>query len=183
MAKAPIQVPYVILDPVPASQVPNGALFLDASNGNAATIKTTGGSDDVLNSSDTFFIKSMIAGGAFVAGRPLSKRPDGKVVDADSDGIDTQNFIGYSRDISGGDGSTVSVLLAGANLIGVLTGLGFTTGDIIYLSETGGYTNDPGSFTGDDDTIVKLGIADSANGVASATAVDLIAITDVLMYP
>jgi len=64
-----------------------------------------------------------------------------------------------------------------------LTGLGFTSGDIIYLSESGGYTNDGNSFTGGDDTVTKVGVASAPAGIASGTATDLIAISEVLVTP
>lgn len=181
MTLASIKVQYVVMDPVAPSQVPPGCLFLDSTNGNQATIKNTGGSQEPVSSGTNYFIKTMIAGAAIAAGKPLSKRPDGKVIEGDSDGMHSQNFIGFSQNSAAGDGSTVQVLLAGANLAGVLTGLGFMAADIIYLSETGGYTNDPNSFTGNNDTVIKLGIADCAASSASSTAVDLIAITDVLV--
>jgi len=183
MVKAAIEVPYVFLNPTDGAQVPNGALFLDSGNGDIPTFKTTGGSEQPVVNSASFFLKAMVAGAAIAAGKPISKRPDGKVIEADSDGVNAQNFIGTSQGSAASDGDPITLLLAGANLAGVLTGLGFTTGDIIYLSETGGYTNDGNSFTGGDDTIVKVGIADCGAGLASATATDLIAISEVLITP
>lgn len=184
MTLASVKCQFVVLEPVDPSGVPNGCLFLDSTNSNQATIKTTGGVNDPVTSTGTsFFLKEMVAGAAISSGQPLSKRSDGKVVEADSDGTGTQTFIGYSQESADGDGSLLNVLLAGANLSGVLDGLGFSTGDLIYLSESGGYTDDPDSFTGGDDTIIKLGIADCAASIASSTAVDLIAITDVLISP
>lgn len=183
MVQAAIQVPYVFLTPTNGAQVPNGALYLDQGNGDAPTFKTTGGSSEPVSAGTNFFLKQMIAGAAIAVGKPLAKRPDGKVVEGDSDGVNSQIFIGISQGSASGDGDPIQVLLAGANLPGVLTGLGMTSGDIVYLSQDSGYTNDGGSFTGGDDTITKVGIADCGAGIASATATDLIAITEVLITP
>lgn len=183
MVKAAIEVPYVLLIPADGGSVPNGSLFLDVNNGDIPTFKTTGGSDQPVVNSASFFLKDMIAGAAIAVGRPISKRPDGKVIEGDSDGVNAQTFIGTSQGSAASDGDPITILLAGANLAGVLTGLGFTTGDIIYLAESGGYTNDGNSFTGDDDTITKVGIADCGAGLASGTATDLIAISEVLITP
>lgn len=184
MVLAAVKANYVVLVPVDGSQVPNGCLYLDQNNGDAATIKGTGGGNSpVTSSSSDFFTKQMIAGGAIAANRPISKRSDGKVIDADSDGVDAQNFIGYSLQSAAGDGSPLNTLLAGPNLAGALVGLGFMTGEVIYLSESGGYTNDINSFTGANDTIVRVGVADCAASVASGTAVDLIGFTNVLISP
>jgi len=76
---------------------------------------------------------------------------------------------------------SAKVMLTGKNIPGVLTGLGFIAGDEIYIGETAGsYTNDPGSFGGVDDDIIRVGIADCSDGVASGTAVDLIMFNDVV---
>lgn len=184
MTQAAIHCKYVSLLPATPAEVPNGSMFLDSTNGNSMSVKTEGGVTESVNSAATiFFIKNMIAGAAITSGQPLSKRPDGKVIEADSDGVNAQTFIGFSQETVASDGDSLNVLLAGPNLSGVLSGLGMTSGQIVYLSESGGYTNDGNSFTGDNDTITKLGIADSGAGVANATAVDLIAITEVLITP
>lgn len=131
--------------------------------------------------------KAMIAGEAIAAGKPVSKRAsDGKVVKADSDGSGTQNFIGISTTSAAGDGSAITVRLLGANVAGVLTGLGFVTGDEIFMDETAGaYTNGAGvdAFTGANDSILRLGMADCAAGSASTTAVDLIMFPEVITRP
>jgi hypothetical protein len=52
------------------------------------------------------------------------------------------------------------------------------------LSSTPGVlTNDLSSFDPETDVIMKVGIADCAAGVASATASDLIMVTDVISTP
>lgn len=128
-------------------------------------------------------IKSMIAFGSVTAGKPVSKRTDGKSSLSDSDGANDQVFIGIAL-TSASDGGAFNVQLMGPNLAGVLTGLGFTAGSDIYMSETaGGYTDDPGSFTGGNDSILRLGIADCAAGIGSGTATDLILFPEVIARP
>jgi len=116
------------------------------------------------------------------AGKPLAKLANGKVVPADSDAAQGQAFCGVSQTILPLSG-TGTVLLPGANVPGAIAGLGYLPGQDVYLSETGGYTNDPNSFTGGDDSIIKLGIADCAAGVASALATDLVMFSEVLIRP
>lgn len=183
MTIAAFKCQYVVLDPVAPGSVPVGALFLDSTNGNAATVKTTGGGLEPTGSGATnLFVKQMVAGGAIAVNKPLSKRPDGKVVQGDADGVNTKNQCGFSQSAASADGDLINVLCNGPNIVGALTGLGFASGDTIYMSQTGGYTNDGTSFTNNDDRIIKLGIADCAAGVASATATDLIAFTQVDLY-
>ena len=113
---------------------------------------------------------------------PVSKKTDGTIVPADSDAADGQVFIGItSEEIA--SGSQGIVKLVGQNITGALTGLGFAVGDDVYLAETGGYTNDPNSFTGDDDSIIRIGVADCSEGTASSTANDLIMFPEVLIRP
>jgi len=131
--------------------------------------------------------KVMIGSSALAAGAPVSKNPaTGKVILADSDGAGTQQFYGVTVTTCAGDGSPVTVQLPGANLAGVLTGLGFAVGDEIFMGETAGsYVNGAGvdSFVGANDSIFKLGIADCAAGVASATVTDLILLPEVVARP
>jgi len=131
--------------------------------------------------------KIMIGGSALAAGVPVSKNPaTGKVILADSDGVGTQQFYGVTITTCAGDGSPVTVQLPGANLAGVLTGLGFAVGDEIFMGETAGsYVNGAGvdAFVGANDSIFKLGIADCAASAASATAVDLILLPEVVARP
>jgi hypothetical protein len=56
------------------------------------------------------------------------------------------------------------------------------------LAQTGGqggvsFINSVGSLTGDDDSIIKVGIADCAAGTASGTATDLIVFPEVILRP
>lgn len=120
-------------------------------------------------------VKQMVAGAALSSGKPISKRPDGKIIQTDSDGADARNYVGFSLQSAAADGDLVNVQLVGANIAGALTGLGFASGSQIFLDEvSGGLTDDPGTFTGANDVILKVGIADCAAGTASGTATDLI---------
>jgi hypothetical protein len=122
------------------------------------------------------------AGSTIPAYTPVSKKIDGTIVHADSDATDGQRFIGITGEeiLSGATGT---VKLVGQNLAGAISGLGYSVGDDVYLSESGGYTNDPNSFTGDNDSIIRVGIADCSEGSASSTATDLIMFSEVLIRP
>jgi hypothetical protein len=176
---------YVLLDSTTPSAVPNGAVFLDSTNANLTTVKNLSGVLIPLESgsSTNIFIKQMQAGGAFTVNTALSKRPDGKVVAADSDGANTQNHIGFALSAASLDGDLVNVLCVGANIVGAVMGLGFIPGQDIYLGESGSYTNDPSSFSGTNDSIIKVGIADCSAGFASSTANDLIIFAEVVIRP
>lgn len=174
---AALKAAFIVLEPAAQADVPNGCLFLDSGNGNLLSQKSATGVVGVLASSANSnpMIKQMVSGEAFPSGRPLAKRPDGKVVLADSDDNTRKVLIGWSMQASLGDGAIVSVMGIGVNLPGVLSGLGFICGQSIYMGETPGtYTNDPAAFTGQDDEIYLLGIADCPTGVAQAAATDLI---------
>lgn len=175
----------VVLVPITPAQAPNGSVFLDSTNANALTTKSPGGvlTPNLGGTPENIFIKQMEASGAISAKVPVAKLPTGKIVAADSDAAGGQEVIGFALSATLADGDLVMVVLVGANLEGALTGLGYAPGDEIFLSETGGYTNDPNSFTGNDDSIIRVGIADCAAGVASATVVDLIAFAEVIARP
>jgi len=127
-------------------------------------------------------IKVMVSGEVALIpkGSPVAKYSDGKLYFADSDETEGKIFIGIAlEDIA--IGASGKVLCLGKNVPGVLTGLGFAPGDEIYIGESPGtYTNDPGSLTGGDDDITRIGIADCSEGVVSALATDLVMFTDVV---
>jgi hypothetical protein len=180
-----VKVNFFVMTPMTPGTAPNGSIFLDSTNGNALTIKNTNGViEEVTSSSSTnLFIKQMVASGPIAIKKPVSKRSDGKIQQADSDAAQGQAFVGVSLDSAAADGDVIQVLLVGANIENAISGLGFTPGSEVYLSETGGYTDDPDAFTGDDDSIIKVGIADCAGGIASPTAVDLIIFPEVVVRP
>ena len=176
---------YMVLTPIAPPSVPNGSVFIDSTNANAASIKDTGGIVTPINAASTnIFIKQMQSDGVISINRPVSKKANGRVVAADSDSATGQDYCGFALQAAAGAGVLINVLCVGANLQGAVTGLGFAPGDEVYLSETGsGFTNNPASFTGGDDSIIKVGIADCAAGVASVTAVDLIVFSEVVARP
>jgi hypothetical protein len=174
----PFKCEYVVVTPVPATDVPNNSLFVDSSAGNAFSTKNSGGTPSVLATSagDNPFLKTMETNEEFPLYAPLVKLPNGRIAKADSNNINTESFCGYAMSASSGAGLAITVMCAGPNIPGALEGLGFTPGDLVYINEGGGYTNDPSTFTGDDDTLVKVGLADCAGGPsASPIATDLIA--------
>jgi hypothetical protein len=131
--------------------------------------------------------KIAVAGEAFASGKPLAKDPTtGKVLLADSDGLNRQDFYGISASVSAGNGSLVTVITSGTNVAGILTGLGFIVGDEIFIGETPGiYVNGAGTdlFTGANDTLYKLGVADCAAGIAATAATDLILFPEIIARP
>jgi hypothetical protein len=129
-------------------------------------------------------LKGMIGGEPFAAGIPIAKRAsDGKTVAATAQGTDSQVLIGISFSACNADGDAFVAQLLGANISGCLTGLGFATGDEIYLAEGGGYTNDGSSFVGTNDSVIKLGRADCGSSVFSTVATDLILFPSVIFRP
>jgi hypothetical protein len=132
------------------------------------------------------FLKQMQnnTGSPIAAGVPVSKKSDGSIVPADSDAADGQAYCGVTSEVIAASGGLGDVAVVGQNIVGAITALGFTPGTDVFLSETAGtYTDNPASFTGGDDSIIKVGLADCSAGVASATANDLIMFTEVLLRP
>lgn len=184
MSGVGIKVDFVKLQPASPSNVPNGALFLDTSNASVASVKGTNGVVATLGTTGSnIFIKQMQAGGAFLTGQPLAKLANGKVIAGDADGAQAQQIVGYALADAAQDGDLVNVLCIGANLAGAILNMNFSVGDTIYLSKTGGYTNDLSDFTDYNETIMKVGIADCAAGLANPNAVDLISFAEVITRP
>lgn len=175
---------FIVLTPSLPSAIPNGAVFIDSTNADAMSVKGTGGAVSPIGSTGSnIFIKQMQAAGVIATNMPVSKRPDGKIEQADSDAATGQEVVGFALAAAAGNGSLINVLCVGANIAGALTGLGFTPGQEVYLSENSGYTNDPNSFTGNNDSIIRLGVADCAAGAASTVVTDLIVFTEVIVRP
>lgn len=122
------------------------------------------------------------SGQTIAAGQPVSKKADGSIILGDSDLAGAQTFIGVTLQEILND-AIGTVALVGPNIIGAIAGLGYAPGDDVFVSETGGYTNDPNSFTGSNDTITRVGFADCAAGSASSTATDLILFSDIIVSP
>jgi hypothetical protein len=168
----------VIFNPIATIADPN-SLYVDTTIGSKLTSEapTAFGNTELL-------IKEMQAAEPIRAGRQVSKRADGKIVEAESDGTNRQQPIGMATIAFLNIDDLGNVLLPAPNAAGVLTGLGFTPGREIYIGETtGGYVDDITPFVGNDDSLIKVGVADCAAGVASGIATDLIMITQVIARP
>lgn len=117
------------------------------------------------------------------AGKPVAKRADGGIQLADSDGVSSQNYIGVANEEIAAS-ATGEVTLIGPNIAGAVSGLGLAPGDDVFIGETAGEFVGPAhAFTGDNDSIIKVGVADCAAGAASATATDLVMFTEVVLRP
>lgn len=179
---------FLSIDPSNPAEVPNNSLYVDASNANQATFKNSSGTSSVVGavSTSNLFLKSMQVDEIFPVNSPLSKKANGRVVKADTDlSPDTQRYIGIALQAPVNIGDFINVLIVGANLANALVGLGFSPGDEVFLAENGGFTNAAGvaGFGGNNDSVIKVGIADCTGGTASATANDLIAFTEVISRP
>lgn len=129
-------------------------------------------------------VKRWVMGEACVKYQPLCKAPDGKGYKSESDGTNRQNVHGIALEASSGDGSIIEVALISYNLVGAITGLGFAPGDKIFIGETpGSFVNDISGFTGSNDSILWVGWADCAEGIASSQATDLIYDFEVIARP
>lgn len=175
-----IRTSALILEPVTSQTAPNTLWWnstLDSLNSNS-----TSGTPTPVVSVD--MIKRMQCFAPIAKYKPVSKRSDGKIMTAESDAVGTQQFIGIAADNFVSANDLGNILLVGQNVAGALTGLGFVPGDEIYIGETtGGYVNDISGFTGNDDSLIKVGIADCAAGTASGTATDLILFAEVIARP
>lgn len=184
MTIAKFKVEALVFEPIAAASAPNNSLFSDSANANLFTNKSAGGSPDPIGASTSVLVKQMEnqSGSTIASGRPVSKKANGTIVEGDSDAALAQQLIGITLQ-SIAHAALGNVALLGQNVPGAVTGLGFAPGQDIYLSETGGYTNDPNSFTGNNDSIIRIGIADCPAGAASGTATDLVLFPEVIARP
>lgn len=139
----------------------------------------------VLAASTSFTTKLKFNGSLapIAAHTPVALKSDGTVVLADADGLDNQMLIGFALDLIPVAGRG-RVLISNPNAAGVLAGSGFIPGETIMLSKTPGVlTNDRGIFNPITDTILKVGIADCADGIQSSIATDLIMSLEILSQP
>lgn len=124
-----------------------------------------------------------LSGVAIPANKPVSIIADGSIVASDSDAPGASKVVGFTKASINHNASGL-VTLFGRNLAGVLTGLGFAPGEFVFMDETaGGMTNSIAGFTGDDDTITKLGIAAMGEGLVGGAATDLIMLRDPVVTP
>ncbi len=186
MGSAKIRASAIILTPIVDGDAPNNSIFSDAGNSGAFTNKTPAGTVTAVgavSSADAFGKLAKNASGTTIAAKKaVSKKADGSIVVSDSDSVDGQKPYAITA-AAILDDAFGQLYLFGRNVPGALTGLGFVAGDSIYISQTAGFTNDPGSFTGNDDTITFIGIADCADNTMSATATDLVMIRQELTSP
>jgi hypothetical protein len=180
---AKIRTNAVVFNPVSTDTTPN-TLFANNS-GTLSSTDGSGGTAPITRSADAAYgIKLMQAHETIRVGKTVSKRSDGTIVEAESDVAGRQQPVGIALVAFASAGDQGNVLLFAPNAPGVLTGLGFTPGDDIYVGETtGGYVNDITPFTGNDDSLIKVGVADCAAGAASGVVTDLIMITLVIARP
>ncbi|MBK9390480.1 MAG: hypothetical protein IPN68_09900 [Bacteroidetes bacterium] len=188
MALAGGKLKFVAMEPITPSEAPNGTLYIDSTNANTPTYKNFSGVSEELGSGGgggaNFLLKQMQSDEAPIANKvPVSKKPNGRVIAADSDSADGQFYIGFTMESVSSVGQLFNVLLIGANVENAVSGLGFSPGDDIYLDENGGYVNTVSGFTGSNDSIIKVGVADCPAGAASAVATDLVVFSDVIARP
>jgi hypothetical protein len=167
----------LVLPSASPSSMPLGSLYVNGANTNVLTFRTLGGVDlpifggtltssEVLNKRKLNSTLSTIS-----ADKTIALKTDGTICLADSDDLLATNVIGVTKeDILAGQYGVVQII--GPSAPNVIDGLGFTTGDIIYLGDTAGsLTNDIGSIVG---AVKVVGIADCPSDDASSIATDLI---------
>lgn len=161
--------------------VPNNSLWVDSSDLYKVKLKNALGVSYSLNeiTPDTFMVKAMQSshGSTIPQGVPVSKKTDGTIVPTDSDTVTTKRFIGVTAEAIA-PAAVGQVHLVGPNVVGALSGYPlFQPGDRVYMSETSGqYARDISEFTGGDDDIVQIGIADCTGGTASSIADDIVVV-------
>jgi len=131
---------------------------------------TSSGSSGI-SSTDTSVKQSKNTTGATInVGTPVEKLATGGIQPAMA--TSTNEFIGITLDTIAA-GTFGRVKLIGENIVGAVSGLGFTSGQEIFLAASGGYTNDSTTIPGGD-AIWRVGVADCADSAFTSTATDLI---------
>lgn len=177
-------------DPVDSHVIPSATDLRDAGaadkrfrNGYFKTVYA----DEVINTQSAKAVKGTkmmmnTTGSPIAAFTPVAKHSSGSIYPADTDAVTGQKYIGITL-AAIAHNAAGPIKTVGDNIPDCILGLGFTPGQDIFLGEDGGYTNDITGFTGDNDTILKVGIADCEEGTASGTAKDLIMWTEVISRP
>jgi hypothetical protein len=179
---AKIRANAIVLNPIADPEIPD-SMFVEATSGLLTTKKGTE-PPAVIATNSAPNVKSMQAFSPIRAGKPVSKMNTGFIVEADSDGTGTQQPIGFSLTAAANANDLCVIILIGTNVAGILAGMGFLPGQEIFLGETSGaLTNDISTFSDNNDSLIKLGVADCAAGVASALATDLIIYPYVMARP
>jgi hypothetical protein len=173
----------LIFDPQDPANVPNGAIFMDASNTDAFTTKTTGGDEQQVSGTTQDIltkVKKNMTGTTIPINTSIALFSDGTIKIADADEVGTRIVIGVTLEAIAHE-AFGRILLIGPNAADVLIGSGFAPGDTIYMGKTPGtFINSVSSFNLDTDTVVKVGYADCSGGIASPEATDLIMFSEVL---
>lgn len=181
MPYAKIRTQGVVLEPQASAGALNGELYRNSDNANAFTDKTTGGTNTPVGAAaaDSLFtkIKKNNSGVSIADGVTVSLKSDGNIMAADADHAEGQKVIGIASGVIANN-SFGTVKLFYPNIANAVAGLSFTPAQDIYLNDTGatrGFTNNIGSLTGGNDTIVQVGYADLPSNSDSGSATDLIA--------
>lgn len=126
-----------------------------------------------VNTSAATSLKKLVknmTGNPLPAKSALSWKDDGTVELADANISSKSLFAGINEnEIADGE---YGFVIKGGNISGALEGLGASAGQVVYLSES------PGLLTlappiGEGNTIFKVGVAESPDGLAESNAVDL----------
>jgi hypothetical protein len=156
-----------------------GSLYVNAANLNSLTFRDYAGIDQPIfgtPSAEQVLVKRKKNNNLVTidADTVVALLSDGSIAPADSDDPLATNAIGTAKEtIAPNDYG--GILILGPNSENVLDGMGFTTGDLIYLGSTpGSLTNDIGSIVGE---IKVVGIADCPTDMMSSVATDLIQVS------
>ena len=156
---------------------PLGSIYVDGTNLNALTFRTLSGVDlpifsGTLTTAEVLHKRKLNSTLATIAvDKTVAVKTDGTICLADSDDPAAVNVIGITKEaILAGEYGLVQ--LVGPSAPNVVDGLGFNTGDIIYLGDTpGSLTNNIGSIVG---VVRVVGIADCPDSDATGVATDLV---------
>ena len=156
---------------------PLGAIYTDNTNSNALTFRDYANVDTpiiggALTSSEIFTKRKKNGTGSLIpVNTTIALKTDGTLCPAESDVPTATNAIGVTLEPIA-SGAYGAIRLIGSSAPNVVSGMGFSTGDTVYLGSTaGGLTNDLGSVVG---TVRIVGIADCATDIQSSIATDLI---------
>jgi len=170
----------LVMVPVAAGSVPNGAMFMDKDQGNALVSKSASGQPSRM--SYTVKLWQNKSGVTIPKGKPVAKMSNGSVIRGDSDEPTAETILAVAlEDVA--DQAIGSFSLIGPNVEGAIADLGFVPGQPVYFDASGGYTNDASTLNPATNAIIRVGYADCAEGEASAVATDLIMFAEVISRP
>lgn len=146
-------------------------------NGNGQVVQLTK-NGVIIGGEITFsFEKSFVNGfaGIIPAQTPVAIKTDGSIVPGDAEEASlASEVIGFTK-VAIPQSTNGVVILFGRSVAGALAGLGFAPGDEIFIDETAGaMTNNTNTFTGNDDVILRLGVAAMPDSTTGSAATDLI---------